>query len=182
MSESKRRLRIWRCFQLATAILFILGRQAVAGDLAQIKVQQVSASSDGTEDPVKWPHSRRMAIDGDTKTCWASSNKDLVGAWLKFDFGAKKKVSQVQIINGWIPRGFPDFFKQNYRAKKITLRYDNGKEESFDLKDNNDVQVLFPTLANETQSVTLRVDALYPASSADKPWITISEVSFFSPN
>lgn len=122
-----------------------------------------------------------MAIDGDTKTSWASSTKDAVGAWIKFTFERKERISQIDVVNGWIPRGFPAFFPQNHRAKKITLQYDNGKNETFDLRDNNDVQVLTPTLATETESITLRVDEIYPAKDSNKPWLTISEVTFFSP-
>lgn len=121
-----------------------------------------------------------MAIDGNTKTCWASSSKDTIGAWLKFDFGSKKSVGLIKIVNGWIPEGYPDFFTQNHRAKKITLLYDNGKKETFDLQDNNDIQELSPALADEIQSITLRVDEIYPAVSSSKnPWVTISEVQFF---
>jgi F5/8 type C domain len=149
-------------------------------DMSPIQVQAVTASSDGTENSAKWPHHPEMVIDGNPKTCWASSATDTIGAWLKFDFGSKKSVGRIEIVNGWIPEGYPDFFTQNDRAKKITLLYDNGKMETFDLRDNNDIQALSPVLAGETQHITLRVDEIYPAvSTSDKPWVTISEVKFF---
>jgi hypothetical protein len=181
MDQSKNKSLVCYCLGLVTVVLLLPLNWATAGDLVQLKVKQVTASSDGTENPKEWPHNPKMAVDGDTKTCWASSTSDSVGAWLKFNFGSKKKISQIQIVNGWIPRGFPNFFTDNHRAKKITLQYDNGRQQTFDLKDNNDIQVLSPTLADETESVTLRVDEIYPAANVQTPWVTISEVTFFSP-
>ena len=64
-------------------------------------------------------------------------------------------------MNGWIPKGYSNFFTQNHRAKRITLEYDNGKKETFDLQDNNGIQTLSPAVAGETGSITLRVDEIY---------------------
>jgi hypothetical protein len=177
MTESPKRFFIYCLGLLVVAPLL---RADPRPDIYPIQVQAVTASSDGTENAAKWPHSPQMAIDGDLKTCWASSPKDTIGAWLKFDFGSKHSVGLIKIVNGWIPEGYPDFFTQNHRAKKITLFYDNGKKESFDLQDNNDIQELWPALADETQHITLRVDEIYPAvSPSKKTWVTISEVQFF---
>jgi len=165
----------------AALILILFASHAVAaGELKQVIVKEVTASSDGTQNPKDWPHHPAMTKDGNSKTCWASSTNDTAGAWLKFNIGAKVKIDQIQIINGWIPEGYPDFFTKNHRAKKITLIYDNGKEEVFQLQDHNNIQTLSPTLAGETKSVTLRIDEIHPASTGDEPWVTISEVTFFS--
>jgi hypothetical protein len=183
MSKPPKQFFVRCCLGLLAGALTFLAKPAVAADLVQVRVKEVTASSDGTENAIKWPHNPGMAIDGNTKTCWASLASDTIGAWLKFDFGSKNTISQIQIVNGWIPEGYPNFFTENYRAKKITLIYDNGKKETFDLQDNNDIQTLSPVLAGDTESITLRVDGIYPASSdSEKPWVTISEVTFFSQN
>lgn len=151
---------------------------ADAVSLEQAQVEKVTASSDGTLNEKDWPHHPAMAIDGDLNTCWASSTKDTVGSWLKFTFAAKTEIDQIQLVNGWVPQGYPDFLSQNHRVKKITLLYDNGKKETFHLSDRNVVQTFAPAHAGKTKSVTVRIDEIYPASSGDQPWVTISEVTF----
>jgi len=164
---------------VAFSLVLIPNRRAGAEELRQVKVAQVTASSDATVG-TEWLHHPAMAVDGDASTCWAAASNDTVGAWLKFSFSARTKIDQIQIVNGWIPKGYPNFFTNNHRAKKITLIYDNGTQESFDLQDINDVQTIFPALA-DTESVTLRVDEIYPAAiGVVNPWLTISEVTFFT--
>ncbi|MGA3006929.1 MAG: discoidin domain-containing protein [Opitutaceae bacterium] len=168
------------CLGLLIIAPLLAASPATAGPV-QVKVTQVTASSDGTSNPQKWPHNPLMAVDGNTKTCWASSPNDTIGAWLKFNFDGPRNIAQIQIVNGWIPEGYPNFFTQNHRLKKITLLYGNGKKEAFELRDNNDIQILSPAFADKTKSVTLRVDAIYPAdSSSSNAWVTVSEVTFFS--
>ena len=171
-----------RCLHGVAVFILVLsmGQAATAGELKQAIVKAVTASSDGTENPIDWPHHPAMAIDGNLKTCWASGTNDTVGAWLKFSFDAKTKIDRIQIVNGWIPQGYPDFYTKNHRAQTITLTYDNGKEETFELKDENAVQTISPALAGETKSVTLKIDKLYAATTGDEPWVTLSEVTFFS--
>jgi hypothetical protein len=43
------------------------------------------------------------------------------------------------------------------------------------------MQSISPTTLRATSFLTLRVDEIYPAADgADEPWLTISEVAFFT--
>lgn len=179
-SQSLRLLFVALAVMVGASCLVSFSNRAVrAAELRQVKVVQVTASSDATEG-TEWPHHPAMAVDGDPSTSWAASSNDTVGAWLKFNFGVRTKIDQIRIVNGWIPKGYPDFFTHNHRAKRITLIDDNGKQQSFELQDTNSVQSVSLTLG-DTESLTLRIDEIYSAANgAEEPWLTISEVVFFT--
>ena len=178
-SQSLRLLFIALAVMVGASCLVSFPNRAVrAAGLRQVKVVQVAASSDGTQS-TEWPHHPTMAVDGDPNTTWATTSNDTVGAWLKFRFDVRTRIDQIRIINGWIPKDYSDFFTQNHRAKKITLIDDNGKQQSFELKDTNDVQSVSPSLG-DTEFLTLRIDEIYPATKGGEPSLTISEVAFFT--
>ena len=142
-----------------------------------IPVLTVTASSDGTVSPETWPHNPDMTVDGNIYTAWASSANDTIGSWLLYSFKEPVSLSSIIIINGWVPEGFPNFFSQNYRAKKITLVSDDGSMTSFELKDTNKIQRI--SLQTKTKTIKISIDDIYPAELSENPWVTISEVLFY---
>jgi hypothetical protein len=155
------------------------GLSDAQGGNRQIPVLKVTASSDGTQSPKMWPHHPEMVVDGNIYTCWASSTKDTIGSWLKFFFKERVNVSSIAIVNGWIPRDYPNFFSQNHRAKKITAIFDDGSQEIFVLEDTNKVQRILLKTKRITRTIKIRIDAIYQAEQAEEPWVTISEISFY---
>jgi len=155
------------------------GLSAAQGETKQIPVLKVTASSDGTKSSKEWPHHPEMAIDGNTYTCWASSTNDTIGSWLKFSFKGQAKVSGMEIVNGWIPKDYPNFFSQNHRAKKITAIFDDGSQETFVLEDTNKPQRILLKKKRMTKTVKISIDAIYQAEQVEEPWVTISEIFFY---
>ena len=155
------------------------GLSAAQGETKQIPVLKVTASSDGTKSPKEWPHHPEMVVDGDTYTCWASSTSDTIGSWLKFFFKEQAKISGVEIVNGWIPKDYPNFFSQNHRAKKITAIFDDGSQETFILKDTNTPQKILLKKKRITKTIKIRIDDIYKTEQSDEPWVTISEIIFY---
>jgi hypothetical protein len=144
----------------------------------QVSVLKVTASSDGTQSE-KWPHHPEMVVDGNRYTCWASSSTDIISSWLNFEFKEPIILSSIEIINGWIPLNYPDFFQKNHRAKQITITFDNGSQEIFTLEDNNDKQRF--SLKNKifTKFIKVKIDKIYQSQQGEIPWVTISEISFY---
>ena len=141
-------------------------------------VVKVTASSDGTQSE-KWPHHPEMVVDGDTYTCWASSANDIISSWLNFEFKERVAVSGIAVINGWIPRNYPDFFPSNHRAKQIILLFDDGSQETVVLKDTNENQRYLLKERKNTKFLKMQIDKIYESEKGENPWVTISEISFF---
>jgi len=155
------------------------GLSDAKGENRQIPVLKVTASSDGTKSPKEWPHYPEMVVDGNIYTCWASSAKDTIGSWLEFFFKEQVNLSSIEIVNGWIPMNYPNFFSQNHRAKIVTTIFDDGSQETFVLKDTNKIQRILLKTKRITKTIKIRIDAIYQAEQAEEPWITISEIFFF---
>jgi hypothetical protein len=102
-----------------------------------------------------------------------------VGSWLKFEFKERVIVSGLEIINGWIPQNYPDFFQYNHRAKQITIIFDDGSQELFTLEDNNGDQKILFKERKLTKFVKVQIDKIYQATKSGEPWVTISEISFY---
>jgi hypothetical protein len=154
------------------------GLSNAKGENRQIPVLKVIASSDGTKSP-DWPHHPEMVVDGNIYTCWASSRDDTIGAWLKFFFKEQVNLSSIEIVNGWIPMNYPNFFSQNHRAKIITTIFDDGSQETFVLEDTNKPQRIFLKTKRITKTIKIIIDAIYQAEQGEDPWVTISEISFY---
>ena len=83
----------------------------------------------------------------------------------------------LRIRNGWIPRGYPGWFKANHRAKDITLTFDGKFVQHVALIDANGPQSI--PVSNEVQVAVVRItiDTIYPSEfGGDEPSITISEI------
>ncbi len=129
------------------------------------------------------PHAACDAADDNPRTCWAAASKDTVGAWIEFEFGQKANLARVRIRNGWEPKA-QGLFPYNHRAKTLTVLADGVKADTLQLKDQLEPQDFTFAKPLTAQTVRFVVDAIYDgkigAPPFDDPWLTISEVTFFS--
>lgn len=155
----------------------------------RVAIAGVSASSFTPDAAVKSVTNRfgpRQATDNNEHTCWASSHKEAVGAWVEVEFAEESRISSVMFMNGWIPseKDRP-LYLNNHRVKGVVVRTDKGESTTLTLTDGSDPQYLIPMFKQKARGVRLTISEIYPAEVSDKkdpPWVNFSEVAFFGGN
>ncbi len=141
-----------------------------------LKIDAVRAS---TFDPgsAKYPHTPNQAIDGDIHSCWSAESNVTSNQWIEFTLSGSNTISKIRVTNGWIPRGYPAWFKANHRAKTILITFDGTTTQKAILKDTNGPQVIRTEEPVVAHSVRVEILDIYPYEfGADKPSITVSEI------
>lgn len=117
-------------------------------------------------------HPPNLVIDEDASTAWAVGGEGKK-EWLTFTFPKKKWVREFRITPGYGALGA--MYKYYNRPQKVTLRFSNGKSQSFMLDDSLEMQY-FPVKPIQTKSVKLEIDSVYKGIYPDVTYI--SEVEF----
>ena len=127
-------------------------------------------------------YSPERAYDGEKSTAWQeNSGTGGIGEWIEFEFDDTYFLKKIVLINGYAKYSSTglDRFLQNSRIKRITLRFQDGSSQYFDLRDLRESQEVSITPIY-TKSVKLEIIDCFPG---DK-WKDngISEISFWGTN
>ena len=116
-------------------------------------------------------------LDGDPATCWSEDARDASGQWLQIDFPREREVGRVRIVNGYDRVvGAQDRWSQNARVKDAVLRFDDGSEVPWRLRDTREWQAIELPEAKSTRSVRLTIRDVYAGSRWQD--VSIGEIAF----
>ncbi len=116
-------------------------------------------------------HLPERAIDGDLATGWAEGvSGQGIGESITVYFDGMYLVSGIKIYAGYQKNN--DSYNKNSRPKEVYVEFSDGSGESCILKDMNDVQNMKFASSVITDSITLRIDSVYPGDEYEDTVIT----------
>ncbi len=113
--------------------------------------------------------------DGKQSTSWAEGETGAgLGSWVQADFGTAKTLTALTVWgSNWYNT---EYFGHYNRPKMIIAEYADGSTEEFNTTDEQKPQVLKLKSPKQTQTVKLRIKAIYAGKGVDTG---LSEVKFF---
>ncbi len=155
---------------LFSAILFV----APAASAAPIKVTAWTTSSTAPATDASTFEVTHLG-DGKQSSVWAEGEGGAgLGSWIQADFGAAKTVTSFTF---WGSNWYNvEYFGHYNRPKTLVAEYADGSTEEFTAKDEQLPQVFTLKAAKQTQTVKLRIKAIYSGKGVDT---AVSEVKFF---
>ncbi|GDX81820.1 hypothetical protein LBMAG42_36310 [Deltaproteobacteria bacterium] len=145
-----------------------------AANAAPIKVTAWTTSSTAPATEVTTYDVSHLG-DGKQSTVWAEGEGGAgLGSWVQADFGAAKTITSFTF---WGSNWYNvEYFGHYNRPKTIIAEYGDGSTEEFTAKDEQVPQVFTLKAAKQTQTVKLRIKAIYSGKGVDT---AVSEVKFF---
>lgn len=116
-------------------------------------------------------HLPENAIDGDVTTGWAEGvSGQGIGETITIYFDGMYLVSGIEIYAGY--QKSDDLYNKNSRPKEMYVEFSDGSGESCTLNDVNNVQNIQFVNPVITESITLRIDSVYPGNKYEDTVIT----------
>lgn len=133
--------------------------------------RNVRATSYLEESKYNIVHSPERVIDGDLTTGWAEGvSGQGIGESVTVDFDEEYLVSGIEIYAGY--QKTESLYNKNSRPKEIYLEFSDGSGEVYILEDTKDVQNMEFAVPVITNSITLRIDSVYPGDKYEDTVIT----------
>ncbi len=134
-------------------------------------IRDADATSYLDESKYNIVHLPERAIDGDLETGWAEgASGQGIGESITVYFDRMYLVSGIEIYAGYQRNN--DLYNKNSRPKEVYVEFSDGSGESYILKDMNDVQNMKFANSVITDSITLRIDSVYPGNKYEDTVIT----------
>jgi hypothetical protein len=155
-------------------ILSLLLLATAPAEAGQLKVAQWSASSNAPATDARNYEVTNLG-DGKQGTAWAEGEDGAgLGSWVMADFGEARTVTTLTV---WASHWYNvEYFGHYARPKTVVAEYANGTSEEFTLQDEQRPQLLKLKSPVSTQTVKLRIKAIYSGKGVDTG---ISEIKFF---
>ena len=146
----------------------------VIQDVLQIssaKIRDADASSYLEESAYNIVHMPGKAIDGDLTTGWVEGvSGQGIGETITVYFDGAYLVSGIEIYAGY--QKSDDLYHKNSRPKEVYIAFSDGSGESHILNDVNNVQNIQFIDSVITESISLRIDSVYPGNKYEDTVIT----------
>jgi hypothetical protein len=103
----------------------------------------------------------RSLTDGNSDTAWVEGSGDQgIGDFLVLEFDASRKVSTIEISNGYAKTD--DIYGKNSRVKDVEIRFSNGESMDTTLSDSAGAQTVSLNRPVETKWVQIVIRSVYP--------------------
>ena len=138
------------------------------------QVIEYEASSELSE--YNMTHSAERIMDGSLATAWVEGQDGQgTGETIKVTFDDAYVMSGIKIYAGY--QKSDELYEKNSRPKQITLIFSDGATETIELQDMAGAQQIDLKNSVITESVTIRIDSVYPGTIFEDT--AISEVYFY---
>ncbi len=120
-------------------------------------------------------HTSDKMIDGSLSTCWTDNvNGYAVGQKIDVTFNDSYAINYLGVYNGHQRRS--DLYYENDRISQMTVTFDDGSTEVFNLPDQMGLTQLFFSKVHQTKQIHITIDDLYGGNT----WhdVVISELTF----
>ena len=151
--------------EIAVATAPPITKSAIAG------ASHSSADQEGS-----YVHSALLAIDGDTKTCWAEGVKGYgIGESITVNFNSTYRVNGMNIWTGH--QKTEDLFYKNARPMTVRITGSDGSNDIYNLNDMLGVQRINFRKPMDVNYIKITVEKIAPGNKYEDT--CIAEVSFF---
>lgn len=142
-------------------------------NFSTIPIDSTNASSERTEDGITF--GAHNINDSKMSTAWSPSSESGVGDHITLGFNSSRNVHGIRIANGY-QNSTEDYY--NYgRAKRIVIKFSNGKECYVELKDGiTAMQDIRFDDSISCQNIELLIDSVYSGSISKAVYISEIEV------
>lgn len=138
------------------------------------QVIEYEASSELSE--YNMTHSAERIMDGSLATAWVEGQDGQgTGETIKVTFDDAYVMNGIKIYAGY--QKSDELYEKNSRPKQITLIFSDGATETIELQDMAGAQQIDLKNSVITESVTIRIDSVYPGTIFEDT--AISEVYFY---
>ena len=134
------------------------------------------ASHSSADQEGSYVHSALLAIDGDTKTCWAEGVKGYgIGESITVNFNSTYRVNGMNIWTGH--QKTEDLFYKNARPLTVRITGSDGSNDIYNLNDMLGVQRINFRKPMDVNYIKITVEKIAPGNKYEDT--CIAEVSFF---
>lgn len=145
--------------------------KAMISKISNDNIIDIEASSYLDESKYNIAHLPERIIDGDLTTGWVEgASGQGIGEYITIYFDDEYLVSGFSINAGYQKSN--DLYSKNSRPKEIYISFADGSGESQVLSDTNGKQDIKLSNPVVTDSITLRIDSVYPGSKYEDTVIT----------
>lgn len=141
----------------------------VSENTQNIVISSYEASSTLTAEG--YDYSVNQLYDQNYSTCWTEGVEgDGIGQTVTVNFESRVKINTLNIVNGY--NKTYDLYQKNNRVKKVTLIFDDGSEETVELKDSFNISQSISFTEKQTKTVKVRIDEVYKGTKYEDTCLT----------